>query len=226
MRITAETKIAALILITIMLPLRAAYADSLAQPQMADTRAGAKEGQMTEAERQYLDSELRTTESAFLASIKGLTPAQWTFKAAPDRWSIQECAEHIILAEDLIMADAKRILTTPAVPRLAVANPEGDRELVKMVLDRSVKAKTSEPMTPSGRFATPDDAAAEFSKRRSATIEYAENTNDALRSHVGDGVVGKGNDSYRVLLVLAAHTGRHTAQILEVKASPGYPAGN
>ncbi len=221
-----ETKVATLALIVLMLPLQAAYAGTLAQPQMADTRAGAKEGQMTEAERQYLDSELRTTESAFLASIKGLTPAQWTFKAAPDRWSIQECAEHIILAEPLLVADAKRMLTTPAVPRLATANPEGDREQLRKVLDRRTKTKAPAPLVPSGQFATPEQAATEFNKRRNATIDYVDNTNDPLRSHTGAGPAGETNDAYQVLLLLGGHSGRHTAQILEVKASPGYPAGS
>jgi hypothetical protein len=128
MRITFEAKIAAaLILIALMPPVQAASARPLAQPQMADTRASAKVGQMTDAERQYLDSELRTTESALLASIKGLTQQQWTFKAAPDRWSIEECAEHIILAEASLTADAKRMLTTPAVPRLALRIRRGIR---------------------------------------------------------------------------------------------------
>jgi hypothetical protein len=30
-------------------------------------------------------------------------------------------------------------------------------------------------------------------------------------------------DSYQLLLLLAAHSSRHTAQILEVKANPSYP---
>jgi len=30
-------------------------------------------------------------------------------------------------------------------------------------------------------------------------------------------------DAYDLLLLMAAHTGRHTAQIREVQASPDYP---
>jgi hypothetical protein len=89
-----------------------------------------------------------------------------------------------------------------------------------------VKVKAPAPLVPSGQFATPELAAAEFSKRRDATIDYADNTNDPLRSHAGEGPAGETNDPYQVLLLLAAHSGRHTAQILEVKASPGYPAGS
>jgi hypothetical protein len=30
-------------------------------------------------------------------------------------------------------------------------------------------------------------------------------------------------DAYQVFLLVAAHSGRHTAQIREVEASPGFP---
>ena len=180
-------------------------------------------GQLTPAERQYLVSELKETKIAYLQSIRGLTPEQWTFKAAPDRWSVEECAEHIILAEPLLVADAKRILATPAVPRLATANADGDHLLVAKMLDRTATAKAPAALTPSGRFPTPEQAAQEFTKRRDATIAYAETTQDSLRNHSGDGPAGDTNDAYQVLLLLAAHSGRHTAQILEVEASPHYP---
>ena len=41
-----------------------------------------------------------------LAAVASLSPAQWTFKPAPDRWSIVECVEHVALAE-FGVADAR-----------------------------------------------------------------------------------------------------------------------
>jgi hypothetical protein len=183
----------------------------------------AVEGRITPADRRYLVLELNESKIAYLKSIQGLTREQWTFKPTPDRWSVEECAEHIILAEPLLVADSNRMLATPAVSRLATANSEGDHGQVAKMLDRSVTAKAPAAITPSGRFASPDQAAAEFIKRRDATIAYAETTEDPLRSHAGDGPAGDKNDAYQVLLLLAAHSGRHTAQILEVEASPNYP---
>src|ERR1035438_4794048 len=46
--------------------------------------AATQEGGMTEAERAYLLGELKSSQAALLLSIKGLTPAQWKFKPAPE----------------------------------------------------------------------------------------------------------------------------------------------
>lgn len=67
--------------------------------------------------------------------------AQWTFKPSPDVWSIQEWAEHVILAEDFIFDEAQKVRKTPAVTRLSNATSEGDRQVVAQKEDRSTKGK-------------------------------------------------------------------------------------
>lgn len=179
-------------------------------------------GKITEAERSYLLQELESTESLFLASIEGVTPTQWTFKPAPDVWSIQECAEHVILAEDLIFGESQRILLSPVVPRLTSATAQGDREMVVQMQDRSKKAKAPQILQPTGRFPSPESAAIEFKARRSKTISYVKTTQDPLRIHTGDAPAGGTADAYQFLLQLAAHSARHTAQLNAVKSAPGY----
>ena len=44
-------------------------------------------GAMSDAERAYLIDRLEESRKAVLASIDGLTEAQWTFKPAPTVWS-------------------------------------------------------------------------------------------------------------------------------------------
>ena len=182
----------------------------------------AADGSMTPAERAYLLEQLETSKKAMLASIQGLSAAQWTFKPAPEVWSVQECAEHIILAENFIFGGAQQVLKTPAVDRPALSNEEVDRKIVAGVQDRSHKAKAPEPIVPSGKFATPEDAAREFTTRRDKTIAYVTTTTDELRVHVGPGPAGP-MDAYQFLLLLAAHSARHTAQIREVESNAGYP---
>jgi uncharacterized damage-inducible protein DinB len=182
----------------------------------------AADGSMTPAERAYLLEQLETSKKEMLASIQGLSAAQWTFKPAPEVWSVQECAEHIILAENFIFGGAQQILKTPAVDRPALSNEEVDRKIVAGVQDRSHKAKAPEAIVPSGKFATPEDAAREFTARRDKTIAYVTTTTDDLRVHVGPGPAGP-MDAYQFLLLLAAHSARHTAQIREVESNPGYP---
>ena len=182
----------------------------------------AADGSMTPAERAYLLEQLETSKKNMLASIQGLSAAQWTFKPAPEAWSVQECAEHIILAENFIFGGAQQILKTPVVERPALSNEEVDRKIVAGVEDRSHKVKAPEAIVPSGKFATPEDAAREFTARRDKTIAYVTTTTDDLRVHVGTGPAGP-MDAYQFLLLLAAHSARHTAQIREVQANAGYP---
>ncbi|HMC59410.1 MAG TPA: DinB family protein, partial [Candidatus Solibacter sp.] len=159
---------------------------------------------------------------AMLASIQGLSADQWAFKPAPTVWSVKECAEHLILAEDYIFGATQQMLKSPAVARPAGSNEEMDHKLVAGVQDRSKKVSAPEAIVPSGKFATPEDAAREFTARRDKTIAYVKSTDDDLRVHVGPGPVGP-MDTYQFLLLLASHSARHTAQIREVQANAEYP---
>ena len=181
-------------------------------------------GGMTKAERAYLLSELKSSEAALITSINRLTSAQWRFKPSPDVWSIEECTEHLILAEDLIFNEGQRVLQTPAVTRLPNATSDGDRQVVAQMEDRSKKAKAPKVIQPTGMFTTPESAAQEFKLRRGKTIAYVKTTNDPLRVHIGDGPAGPPADVYQFLLEMAGHCVRHTEQIREVKSSTGYPS--
>ena len=66
----------------------------------------------------------------FLNAIDGLSPAQLAFKAAPGRWSIAECAEHITLSEDLIFKMAQRALAAPLAKRDAAVYLKVDQQVL------------------------------------------------------------------------------------------------
>src|SRR5260370_34042686 len=131
--------------------------------------AAAGDGAITSDERTYLLDKLEQSKEGVLASISGLTQSQWKFKPAPNVWSVQECAEHIILAEDFIFGGVQQTLKSPAVDRPANSNAEYDRKLTVGGQDRSRKATAPEPITPTAKFATPADAAREFTARRDKT---------------------------------------------------------
>jgi hypothetical protein len=182
----------------------------------------AAEGSMTAEERAYLVQELESSKKELLSAIQGLTKNQWTFKPSATAWSPQDCAEHLILTEGYLFENAQKILKSPAAPRLASATAESDRALVAKIKDRSGKATAPEALVPSGKFATPQDAAREFTARRDKTIAYVKSSEDALRVHSAQGPIGP-MDAYQLLLLMAAHSSRHTAQIREAQANPSYP---
>ncbi len=175
-------------------------------------------GTIGEAERTFLLEQMESSKRDFLAGIAGLTHAQWTFKPSPSVWSVEECAEHIILAEDFIFDLAPAAIKTPAVSRPAASTLEHDRGLAARLLDRSSKATAPAPITPTGTIRSPEEAARLFTAKRDRHIDYVRNTQCDLRTHTGQ-IPGIGTlDAYQIMLVTAAHSGRHTEQILEVEA--------
>src|SRR5436853_7174523 len=93
---------------------------------------------ITKADRDKAVAELEGSRQAFLDATKGLSPAQWNFKAGPDRWSIAECAEHIALSENFIFGVAtKQVMSTPATPEKREAVKGKADAILKMLQDRS-----------------------------------------------------------------------------------------
>ncbi|HVO96450.1 MAG TPA: DinB family protein [Bryobacteraceae bacterium] len=180
-------------------------------------------GTLNDAERAFLIEQMEKSKKAFLASISGLSEAQWKFKPAPNVWSVAECAEHIVISETFLFGVSQQMLKSPAVPRPEKSTAEFDRQLAIGVQDRSHKASAPEPLVPSGKIATPADAANAFTAKRDANEAYAKSTADDLRVHVMDSPAGP-IDAYQFLVLMATHTARHTAQIKEVQANANYPS--
>ena len=79
-------------------------------------------GTLNDAERAFLIEQMEISKKAFLASIAGISEAQWTFKPAPNVWSVQECAEHIVLSETFLFDTTQQMLQSPAVARPEKSN--------------------------------------------------------------------------------------------------------
>jgi len=180
-------------------------------------------GAMTSAERAALLDQLTKSKQGFIDSIRGLNDAQWRFKPNPFKWSVAECADHIILSEDLLFGVSQQMLKSPAQPRSTVTGQPPDQALLMRVADRSQKILNPDALAPKGKFKTPEEAIAEFTARRDRHIEYAKATTDDLRAHFSPGPGGTKLDAYQYLLLMAAHSARHTAQIKEVEANAKYP---
>jgi hypothetical protein len=183
-------------------------------------------GELDQGSRKVLLDHLNQSSSEFRESLTGLTPEQWSYKPAPDVWSIAECAEHIALSEDLLRDLVQnKVLTGAASPDRVAERKLSDDKVLKMITDRSFRAKAPEPLKPTRQFATPEAAFGKFQESRSKTISLAKSRDD-LREHAMPHPALKELDAYQWLLYLSGHTMRHTAQIREVKATAGFPKSN
>jgi hypothetical protein len=59
---------------------------------------------LTPEERESALKSFQATRDNFLNRSPGLSPKQWTFKPAPDRWSVAEVSEHIAVSESTLLA--------------------------------------------------------------------------------------------------------------------------
>jgi len=177
---------------------------------------------LTAQERDKALKYLETTRAGVLAATKGLSEAQWNFKPAPDRWSVAEVTEHIAAAEDLLMGMVQeKVMMAP--PRPAPDDVTAiDAFVLQAVPDRSHKVQAPEPLQPNNRFGSPQASLKHFKESRAKTVAFLKKTKD-LRQHALDSPLGKKLDGYEWVLLIAAHSERHTKQINEVKTDPNFP---
>src|SRR5438445_452920 len=73
----------------------------------------ASDANITAAERAHAIKLLQDSQKEFLSLVAGLSEEQWNYKPAPDRWSVGETAEHIVLAEGGLFANLGRAMAAP-----------------------------------------------------------------------------------------------------------------
>ena len=177
---------------------------------------------ISQSDRDVLIKDLQQSRAAFLAAIADVTTeAQWNYKPAPDRWSVGECAAHIIAAEEYFRQNIATALKSPALPA-AQQSTAGDAAMVKMIRDRSQRFTAPAGLEPTGKVVPKAQAIKDFEATRAKTLDYVRTTKDPLREH-GSGTAPNITSAYQLVLMLSGHTERHTAQLLEVKATAEYP---
>ena len=186
---------------------------------------------MTLEARQLVLDQLVSSEVRLLALTAGLTPEEWHFHEAPERWSIAQIIEHVIVFENFIRGVVIKTLAGPAesdkMQQVAAKEPL----VLGLAQGRNTeKFKAREAAQPTGRWPDTQTMLAEFHKTRAETVEFVrrtfiEKTQADLRSHFFPHVAYGDLDCYQWLVVMAQHGFRHALQIEEIKANPAYPVG-
>ena len=179
---------------------------------------------MSAEERAKAIKLLKDSEEETLAALEKLSDEQLKFKAAPDKWSILDICEHILLAEGLIFGAVDRALATQPNPEWETKT-KGKTEFVeKAVVNRTVKVKAPEEIVPLGKLSRAE-IIAKYKEARGKTLKFTEETQLPLKSHTLDHpfpVFGTLN-AYQWLIYVPLHNMRHNLQIAEVKSDPNFP---
>ena len=184
-------------------------------------RAQAPDAKMTRAERAELIDLLNKSEKEFLAAVESVSDAQWTFKAGPDRWSIGEVAEHLVLAEAGLFTTATRSVAAPADDKWTATVAKTD--LLKRALpNRTTKVDAPQEIRPRGDL-TRAQVMARFKEQRARTLAFAQETEAPLKAHTAPNPFFGAINAHQLLLYIPLHNLRHDQQIAEVKTAPAYP---
>src|SRR5690606_27540577 len=103
-------------------------------------------------DKQVLLDYFKETNKNLLQNVKGLSSEQLEFKAAPDKWSVAQCLEHIILTEGYIFDMVEKLMEEPANPERREEIKITDEDLIKGMTDRSQKAQAPEEIQPSDKY--------------------------------------------------------------------------
>ncbi|HTX37823.1 MAG TPA: DinB family protein [Bryobacteraceae bacterium] len=174
----------------------------------------------------YIDQ----TRNGLIAAVQGLSEVQWTFQPAPECWSIAQILEHIVVTQEVVLDSLlPRLAGAPPAP--ANHNPDVvDALIVTRFAERSRKFQGPKAVLPAGRW-TPAECLSRLDANCVRLHQYLEAT-PGLREHAVESLPLKAisdgayqfMDGYQWMLAMAAHTQRHTLQILEVKADANFPA--
>jgi hypothetical protein len=184
----------------------------------------AADGHMTTEDRTKVLHWLEESNQEFQAAIEGVSEEQWKWKPAPERWSVGETAEHIVLAEAMLFENVKQAVSSPANPAWEEQTKGKTEFIVQVMAPRLGKAQAPEPIVPRNGM-TLAQVKDRFDHQRAEIVKFASDTSVALKEHTVEHpfpIFGTLN-AYQWLIYVPLHTERHDKQIAEVKATAGYP---
>jgi hypothetical protein len=182
----------------------------------------AADARMTPAERSKVLNWLEESRKESLAAIDGVTDQQWRWKPTPERWSVGEVAEHIVLAEAALFDNVKKALSLPANSAWEEETRGKTERLEAVLAPRLGKAQAPEAITPKGQM-TLAEVKKKFERQRAEIVKFATETELALKEHTVKNPFFGTLNGYQWLIYGPLHTMRHDKQIAEVKGTAGYP---
>ncbi len=173
--------------------------------------------------RQLILDQLTASEVRLLAELGDLTPNQFHFRESPDRWSIAENLEHLILFEAFIRDAVRRTLAAPATPEKSQKAMEREALVLDLANSRATPFSARDAVRPYGAHPDPTAMIADFRATRALTVGFATETQADLRLHFFPHIAFGDLDCYQWLIVVGQHTLRHCRQIEQIKTDRQYP---
>ncbi len=172
---------------------------------------------MTPDERRRAVTELTESRDRLLALLDRAAQQGWNAHPSPGAWSPAECAEHVVLVEEMTIEFVESYAAGHAAHHGLPSLASRDEFIRQAAVNRGEKRTSPPRARPTGAW-TPPQAIDRFRTVRATTLAFAESTPLPLRDfrwkHTFFGEI----DFYQTLLFLAGHSLRHARQIEETLA--------
>jgi hypothetical protein len=155
--------------------------------------------------QEQLRQDLSAASDGFLRSFEGTPADRWLFSPAAGVWSVGETAEHTAAA----FRGIQRLLTTRLLEQpmpSGASSPTSDEFIVRAM----------------GRWTTQADLVAAFTESRDQLFDWLAQITVDLRRYSSRHLILGELDGVQWLIFAAAHTERHTRQILEFRKEVGF----
>jgi len=172
---------------------------------------------MNAADREQILRLIEESDAALVAAASGVSEEGSRRRPDPERWSVLECVEHVILVEDGVFASIS-VRSTPGAPPVETRR-EG--QILRGMIKREHKFSAPESAVPTGRYSSLPEALQEFRKRRACTVAYVAQYQEDPRNRTALHPVIGPISCQEMFLVLALHPARHALQIKEARTSLG-----
>lgn len=172
---------------------------------------------LTALERQRLVSHLEMTAAWLADEVSQLTPAQLTFRRAPEEWNIAQVLDHLLVVAPIYWADLQAAIKGPVESGRSRST---DADILWYGIDRTFREKAIPTEVPKGQVRDVQSALADYRKHHARLVDYIRTTQDDLRAHF---VPRQGSDGYQWALLISTHEQRHILQIREIKADKRFP---
>lgn len=181
---------------------------------------------LSAAERADAVAALEDTRAKVMLIAATLSDEEWNFQAAPDRWSVAQVVEHLMLAEGALWEQINTALAKEVDPQWAAKTEgkfEGFRQLIP---DRSQRFQAPAPLQPKateGERPSRAEVVKGYLAARERSIAFARKTELPLKALLMENPNFGEISAYHCLYLISLHNDRHNQQIEEILADPGFP---
>ena len=155
---------------------------------------------------------LRESASAFNRAVEDTRACDPSAAPSADCWSVLQCVEHVVAVEERFFDK----LQTAGHTGSGQSDAKREAGLAARITNRSTKSVAPEWVQPRGRYATVDEALAQFNAARECTIRYTEDHFGELYLVSMDHPRFGRLNGVELLVLMAGHAERHAQQIREI----------